>query len=190
MKEQTMNSMMPEYNTMTFNDVFDSSSEFINAMNDYKETLDDDHLELTFLLLSSKYGNSPIANRSVNQFKLKLWSTIFQYGPAWVKRLDIQDKVMSLNLDSGDLFVGTGAVMNHAFNPSSSPSTSSLEELEYINDQNTTKYKKGKVEAYSNLLEILDDSVSEDYVAKFRDLFKQFVMPEDTLLFITEEGDD
>lgn len=181
-----MNSMLPEYNTMTFNDVFESPSEFIEAMNNYKPTLDDPNLELTFLLLSSKYGNSPIANRSVNQFKLKLWSTIFQYGPTWVKRLEVQDKVRGLNLNSGDLFIGTGAIMNHAYNPSTEPSTNSLTELQYINDQNTTKYKKGKVEAYANLLDILDDNISEDYIAKFKNLFKQFVMPEDPLLYITE----
>ena len=40
--------------------------------------------------IKAKYGNNPIANKDINQFKYKLFSTVFMYGPTWAKRLDIQ----------------------------------------------------------------------------------------------------
>ena len=81
-----MNSMIPEYETMTFNDVFPDAREFAESLRNYSaDLLDAEHTDLTWLLLSAKYGNSPIANRSVDQFKLKCWSIVFQYGPTWVK---------------------------------------------------------------------------------------------------------
>lgn len=183
-----MISMIPEYNTMTFNDVFENKDSFIDTLDQYGETISDDDLKLTFLLLSARYGNSPIANRSVNQFTLKVWSTVYQYGPTWVKEKEIQEALRNISLD--ELRDGTKAIFNHAYNPSTAPSTDTTTELEYINDQNTTKYKKSKVEAYATLLELLKSDVCEAYINKFKNLFKQFVMPEDTLLFITEEGDE
>lgn len=182
-------SKLPQYNTVLFSDVFTSDEDFKNELSNYPETIDGDHLTLTYLLLSARFGNTPIANRSIEQFIVKVWSVIFQYGPAWVKKLEVQQAIRDLDLD--EFRDGTKAIYNHAFNPESAPSTDTLDELTYINDQNTTKYKKSKAEAYATLLELLQDDVSETYINKFKHLFKQFVMPEETLLFVSEtEGEE
>jgi hypothetical protein len=78
-----------------------------------------------------------------------MFSVIFQYGPTWEKKLDIQEKLRDLT--EAEILAGAKAIYNHAFNPETTPSTASLEELNYINDQNITNYKKSKLEAYSIL---------------------------------------
>lgn len=100
-------------------------------------------------MLYARYGNSSIANEDVNQFKYKVFSIIFQYGPTWEKRLDIQSKLR--NLSDADILAGQKAVYNNALNPGTAPGTSSPEELTYINAQNTTSLKKSKMDAYMQL---------------------------------------
>lgn len=72
----------PEYGTMLFSDIWEDASEF---REDYTAVglggLQDASLDTLFWLLYARYGNSPIANRSVDQFKIKAMATIFQYGP-------------------------------------------------------------------------------------------------------------
>lgn len=143
--------LLPQYDTKLFTDIYESAEDFVS---DYTEIglggIDTSALVTKlFYLLYGKYGNTPIANLDENQFKYKLFSVIFMYGPAWEKRLDIQSKVK--NLTSDELLQGAKAVHNHAYNPSTEPSTSSLEELTYINDQNTSQYKKSKMDAYGQL---------------------------------------
>ena len=183
-----METMIPQYETMTFNDVFQSEEQFINDIGSYKgQLIDQEHMEFTYLLLSARYGNSPIANRSVNQFKLKCWAVIFQYGPSWVKKLQIQEQLRSLNVD--ELREGSKATFNQAMNPEVAPGTGTDEELPYVNAQNVNKYRKGKVEAYAALAEVLRNDVTEEYISRFKPLFKNFVMPEQPLLFV-EEGEE
>lgn len=141
-----------------------------------------------FYLLYSRYGNNPIANYDEMQFKMKVMSIIWQYGPTWQKRVDIQDRLRGMTED--ELMTGAKQIYNHAFNPSTDPSTSSLTELEYINDQNTANYKRGKLESYSTLWEILKVDVTEDFIKKFLPCFKKFVRPSRTWIYTTEEDDD
>lgn len=181
--------MTPQYNTILFTEIYDDVDEF---KEDYTlcgipETITDKSITTLFYLLYAKYGNNPIANMDINQFKYKLFSTIFQYGPNWEKKLDIQDKLR--NLTEEELLLGGKNIYNHAYNPSSIPATGTLEELQYINDQNTSNRKRSKMEAYSLLIGLLDSDITEDFLRKFSILFKQFVSPEKPLLYITEDED-
>lgn len=182
--------MTPAYNTILFTQIYNEVETFIE---DYKTnglptTITDESATTLFYLLFARYGNNPIANLDITQFKYKLFATVFQYGPTWEKRLDIQSKLR--NLSEADLLAGSKAIYNHAYNPSTQPGTSSLEELSYINDQNTTNYKRNKLEAYTVLMGVLETDVSEEFINKFQPLFKQFVEDERPLLFITEEDDE
>lgn len=185
--------MTPEYSTLIFRDLYNDAASFINDMIQFPAiegfTQDDsDNLTLVWTLLAANYGNSPIANRDINQFTMKLWSTLYQFGPTWLKKTEIQKALRALDID--DLRDGTKAVSNHAFNPSAGPGTGSDAELSYINDQNVSRLKKGKAEAYGDLSGLLSDDLTATFMARFKPLFKQFVMPEDPLLYITEEGED
>ena len=184
------NSEYGNYRTKKFTDFYQNAQDFVN---DYHlcgipSTITDDTATTLYYLLYARYGNSHIINSDENQFKYKLFSIIFQYGPTWEKRLDIQNKLRNLTED--ELMYGTKAIYNTANNPGTEPSTGSLEELPYINNQNTTGYKKSKMDAYANLLALLDTDVTEDFIKKFGKLFITILEPREPLWYATEIGED
>ena len=187
------NEMLPKYSTVLFTDVWEEVNDFAY---DYQHigiptTISMSNIIVLYYLLYARYGNNPIANYDEEQWKYKIFSVIWQYGPSWEKRLDIQSKLRALSED--DLIKGSKAIYNHAYNPNQAPSTSSLEEVEYINDQNTTNYKKSKMEAYAQLWDLIDTDVTAEFLGRFQKCFKQFVAPERPLLYVTpidEEDED
>ena len=188
--------MMPQYSTILFTDVWDDVADFVSDWKDngipYKinnvQTLTDTNVNTLFYLLYARYGNNPIANRDVTQFKYKIFSIIFQYGPTWQKNLDIQATVRGLTED--DIRAGSFAMYNQALNPSTAPTTASDTELNYINGQNTTRYKKSKLEGYAILTELLKADVTEDFLKKFNICFKRFVSSERPLIYVTDNEED
>lgn len=142
-------------------------------------------LKILYYLLYGQYGNSVIASSDTEQFKYKVYSIIFMYGPTWCKRLEVQKRLRELN--ETDLITGGKAIYNHAFNPDTAPSTSTLEELLAINDQNTTNYKKSKMEGYSILLSLLETDVTKEFLDKFKKLFITVVEPELPLWYEMED---
>lgn len=187
------NEMLPKYSTVLFTDVWEEVNDFAY---DYQHigiptTISVANAIVLYYLLYARYGNNPIANYDEEQWKYKIFSVIWQYGPSWEKRLDIQAKLRALSED--DLIKGSKAIYNHAYNPNQAPSTSTLEEVEYINDQNTTNYKKSKMEAYAQLWDLIDTDVTAEFLGRFQKCFKQFVAPERPLLYVTpidEEDED
>ena len=181
--------MTPQYNTVLFCDVWEDYSQFKIDLEDSlfagKIDISEKSLEVIFALLYAKYGNNPIANNDVNQFEAKVFGIMFQYAPTWEKRLDIQKKLRELSDE--DLLKGGKAIYNNALNPDGSPATQSLEELSRINSQSTTNYKKSRMDAYAQLWDLLDTDVTGEFINKFKICFKQFVRPEEPLLYY--EGD-
>lgn len=187
------NNMIPQYETITFTDVWNDVTKFKTdyAASPFTGAISNnspDNVSIVFYLLYSRYGNNPIANRDINQWKFKIFSVIYQFGPTWQKRLDIQEKLRALTED--DILKGSKAIFNHALNPSTNPSTSSLEELNYINDQSTSNYKKSKMDAYMQLWELLDNDVTEDFIKRFKNCFKTFVSPERPLIYVTDNSEE
>lgn len=180
---------------LTFCDIWDKVADFIT---DYKASgiytsnvsnrLADTDATLLYYLLYARYGNSSIASRDTNRFKYQLFSMIFQYGPTWVKKLDIQNQVRNLTAD--ELISGGKAVYNSAYNPSTAPSTATLEELTAINEQKTTNYKKSKAEALNVQWELLNNDVSNAFLDKFRVLFISVAAPVYQIAFPVEEEDE
>lgn len=191
------NEMIPQYSTVLFTDIWNNvedfksdfaDSPFDGSIKDGSVTGQPDNVSLVFYLLYARYGNNPIANLDIEQWKFKIFSVIFQYGPSWEKRLDIQKKLRELS--DADLLAGSKAIYNTALNPSTAPSTGSLDELTYINSQNTTNYKKSKMEAYAQLWDLINTDVTEDFLLKFKKCFKIFVSAEQPLLYVSEEEED
>lgn len=171
-------SLYGNFRTRTFTDIFGDFETFEEAYNTngIPVSLTSDSIKTLYYLLYARYGNSHISSSDENQFKYKLFSTIFMYGPAWQKRLDIQKKLIGLTDD--EILVGSSAIYNQALNPSQAPTTQTLEELDYINQQNTTKYKKSKLEAYAALSELIKTDVTDAFIGKFKKLFLVIVEPE------------
>lgn len=343
--------MIPQYDTKLFTDIFDDAGSFVYY---YKNigiptTISDANARTLYYLLYARYGNNPIANYDEEQFKYKIFSVVFQYGPTWEKRLSVQETLRNMSLsdlvDNGqlaELFSSQGSssqtssgtsgntrtlntqeantgtqalartgtdttastgtqalaktgtdttastgtqalahtgtvraqadtedIKNHAYNPGTAPAVDAYSPLTYINEQhatkndvdNTTTYNNtdtttnnlqnqtthattdtttnnlqnqtthattdtttnnltkadtgtitdagttsgtvsgtdsksnsttttmtaGKLKAYEKLLELLDSDVTGEFISKFKVCFKQFVIPEKTWIYVTEE---
>lgn len=170
-----------------FSDIWSEVEPF---MTDYKESgicadginvIEDKYLRTLFFLLYARYGNDSIRSTDRNRFKYQLFSLIFQFGPTWVKRLEIQDELRELTID--EITMGSKAIFNHAYNPGTEPSTATLTELTAINEQNTSRYQKPKLEGYAILIELLNSDVTGTFLAKFKPLFKVMVEPQKTLWY-------
>lgn len=198
------------YPTMLFHDIYPTFEDFQNGRtvdinNEEKlligyndlpefnaiETLTPDGqpynatLKTIYYLLIGRYGNSPIANMDINQFSVKLFSIIYQYGPTWQVKKQIQYNLRKLK--DADIREGSKAIYNHAYNPGEDPTTNSLEELDYINDQNTTNYKKSRIEGYFAQMDLLKDSLDKTFLNKFQHLFLQIGTPTRQIYYGTEE---
>lgn len=142
-------------------------------------------IKTLYYLLYSKYGNSAIASSDVNQFKYKVFTTIFEYAPAWKKRLEIQEKLFNINLSEvdPDYLKGTMVMYNHAVNPDTEPTTTSYDALPGINRQTVQTTKRGMLEGYSTLLELVNTDVTGAFLNKFKKLFITVVMPQAPLWY-------
>lgn len=179
------------YRNRKFTDIWNNVTAFLA---DYKGSgiepiISDDSATLLYYLLYARYGNSTIASSDETQFKYKVFSAVFMYGPTWEKRLEIQKAVRKLSLE--EVQKGGKAIYNTALNPNQSPTTAALEELKYINQQNTSNFVKSKVDAYAILIDLLETDVTEEFIGQFKKLFLTVVSPELPLWYVTrEEGSD
>ena len=222
-------SMKPMYDTNLFCEIWESSDSFLadynntgtEFTNQVPTTISQQNALMTYLLLFSRYGNNPIANYDITQFKNKIFTLIWQYGPAWEKRLSMQEDIRNLTLQ--EITTGTKTdwssegtqsqnnsgtdttINNHAFNPSTAPSTQDTNELNYIDQQNVAKgsntstisgtdskttgqvITKSKMDAYAQLWDLVATDVTNDYINKFKKCFKQFVAPERRMIYVTED---
>ena len=222
-------SMKPMYDTNLFCEIWDSSDKFLadynntgtEFTNQVPTTISQENALMTYLLLFSRYGNNPIANYDVTQFKNKIFTIIWQYGPAWEKRLSMQEDIRNLTLQ--EITQGTKTdwssegtqsqnnsgtdttINNHAYNPSTAPTTQSTNELDYIDQQQVAKgsntstisgtdskttgqvITKSKMDAYAQLWDLVATDVTNGYIAKFKNCFKQFVAPERRMIYVTED---
>ena len=179
-------SLYGNYRTRKFTDIYPDVTTFTN---DYKNigiptTITSENISTLYYLLYAKYGNSHIANSDETQFKYKLFGTVFSYGPTWEKRLDMQNELRTMSDD--DLIKGSKQIVNHSYNPSTAPSTATLEELTTINEQNTNNYKRSKLDAYAFLWDLLATDVTTEFINKFKSLFLVIVEPQLPLWYVTE----
>lgn len=182
----------PRYITRTFSQIYSSFDEFSA---DYAQfmplisagvtPLTSDNIQAVYYLLYARYGNTPIANFDETQWKMKVLSNILAYGPTWQRKKAIQVSLRALTED--ELLLGAKQIYNHAYNPSTEPSTSDLEELTHINDQNVTNNKKSKMEAYSILWANLHVDATDEFLNKFKNCFSRFVGPQFPIIYVSEE---
>lgn len=186
--------MIPQFDTKLFCEVFESFNDFLyyykNDIDDSIKVFDDttqsglNTLKRIYYLLEARYANNPIANYDEHQFISKLFTIVFQYGPTWVKRLDVQEKLRAMT--DPQLREGSQAIYDHLYNPTEIPPS---ETMDYINERNKTKYTKSPLEGFAILEELLRTDVTNEFLNRFQKLFKQFVRPEKTWVYVTEEDD-
>ena len=177
-------SLYGNFRTRTFSQIYNNVEAFKEDYNNngIPTTISDESVTTLYYLLYARFGNSSIASSDETQFKYKVFSIIFSYAPSWEKRLEIQKALR--NLKEEDILKGSTAIYNSAMNPSTVPST---EELDYINSQNTTKYKKSKMDAYASLYGLIETDVTERLLSEFKKLFIKVVEPNIPLWYVTED---
>ena len=176
-----------EYNTLLFTDVWDEVAKFVK---DYQTsgiptTISTDNAKTLYYLLYARYGNTPISAMDEYQWKTRIFSIIFQYGPTWEKKLDIQQKIRALNIN--ELKKGAITIYNKALNPETAPSTVDTGPLPYVNEQNVSLVNKNDSQAYAEWMSLLEEDVTGYFLRKFDGCFKKIVRPEKTLEYVTEE---
>ena len=180
-------SLYGSYRQKKFTDVYDSVEKFLADYNGVglPTTISQGSAQTLYYLLYGRYGNDIIASSDINRFKYRLFGIIFQYGPTWEKRLEIQEKLRGLTED--EILTGSRQIYNNAQNPSTEPSTDTTDELQYINEQNVTKNRRGKLDAYAMLMELLRSDVTNQVLTKFKTLFLTVIEPEEPLYYVSEE---
>lgn len=180
-------SLYGSYRQKKFTDVYDSVEKFLADYNGVglPTTISQGSAQTLYYLLYGRYGNDVIASSDINRFKYRLFGIIFQYGPTWEKRLEIQEKLRGLTED--EILTGGRQIYNNAQNPSTEPSTDTTDELQYINEQNVTKNRRGKLDAYAMLMELLRSDVTNELLTKFKTLFLTVIEPEEPLYYVSEE---
>lgn len=182
---------LKKYDTPTFLEVYPTSTDFVNGYKAsplYLSELDDSTLTVLYALLVAKYGGTPTINRTLDLFKIKLYSVIFKFGPTWYKKLDIQKKLRALT--ESEILLGATSIYNTAMNPEQAPTTGTLDELTYINNQIVNKYKKNKTQGYAELYTLLREDVTESFLAKFKVCFRSVVAPDWVFVESEEEEED
>lgn len=186
------------FDNITFSQLWETADDFIESYNitslPKEPYVTDDVLRLVWTLMIGRFADSTIKPyNTYGAFKIRFMSRVWQYAPTWKKRLDIQNKLRELSLEPGsEIYEGSKAIYNSAMNPGTQPSTSDTEELNFINSQNTTKYKKSKLEGLALLNDLMENDVTEQFLRRFDDLFKTIIYSGRTLLYknYLDEGDD
>ena len=180
-------SLYGSYRQKKFTDVYDSVEKFLADYNGVglPTTISQGSAQTLYYLLYGRYGNDVIASSDINRFEYRVFGIIFQYGPTWEKRLEIQEKLRGLTED--EILTGSRQIYNNAQNPSTEPSTGTTDELQYINEQNVTKNRRGKLDAYAMLMELLRSDVTNELLTKFKTLFLTVIEPEEPLYYVSEE---
>lgn len=168
--------------TRTFQEILPDSGSLWDFMDKsiYKVYLGTDAqiiCSLTYAMLSAMHKNDFIKQQDETRFVDMVLTRIFQYAPAWYKRLKLQQYLIGLELTDKDLLYASKVWYNHAmYNGSAVAAEGDNELLKAINEQTQTHYKRGKIEALQTLAGLLATDVSEEYIHVFDDLFSQVAM--------------
>lgn len=132
-----------------------------------------------YYLLWARYASNHINSDYPQQWKMKLMMTVFEYGPTWSKRLEIQEKVR--NMSDDEIQKGTIMTYNTAMNPDGAPTTETWETLKGINSQNKNLYQRGKLDSYAYIDQILKTDVTREFIEKFKKYFDIMASPGEKL---------
>lgn len=198
-----MSNLYGNFRTRTFSEIFEPTKEQkqegLNSIDIFKSIfknsgiplkITETNLTTLFYLLYARYGNSHISSSDENTFLYKIQSIVFMYGPSWEKRLEIQDKLRALS--ETDIIKGGEAIYNTANAPGTSIAglVDSDGKLDYLSGQNTTAYKKSKIEGYALLASLLETDVTKQFIDRFSNLFLKIIEPYSPLWYVSEEEEN
>ena len=176
--------------TRTFAEIYPTADDFKAAYDSNPfataTNINDSEITKIYYLLYANYGNSSICSSDEYRFELKLFSIIYQYGPIYIQKKIIQEKIVDTPYN--DFKSGGKVIYNTALNPNVAPTTDSLTELPYINNQNTNNYVKSDAESMQIKWDLMNDNLESEFLAKFKPLFLKIVNPTVPLWYISENN--
>lgn len=176
--------------TRTFAEIYPTADDFKAAYDSNPfataTNIGDSEIIKIYYLLYANYGNSSICSSDEYRFELKLFSIIYQYGPIYIQKKIIQEKIIDTPYDG--FKTGGKVIYNTALNPNVAPSTDTLTELPYINNQNTNNYVKSDAESMQIKWDLMNDNLESEFLAKFKPLFLKIVNPTVPLWYISENN--
>lgn len=165
----------------TFGEIYESNTAFIEELTQspYLSTMlryyglneDVAYLEVVYLLLYSRYGNSSIASSDVNRFKVNLVERLCSFGPTHKKRLALQKTIRELNEE--EVRKGALSINNSAQNPNVTVEIG--ETVDHINAQNQSFIQRSKVDALVYQYNILDKDLNGEFLEVFKPLFSKYI---------------
>lgn len=177
------------YNTRIFSDIFPDAETFAQEYEDSGLAVEESrispkYIPVVYYLLMSRFSNSHPKSSDENRFKQSLFGTILTYGPAWEAKLKIQKEFRDL-FGSDELLTGSTQINNNSYNPSTAPSMDAFDPLTTVNSQTANRRVKPKIEAYSGLLAVIKNDITEPFLDKFDKLFRNFLEPDGNLYYTT-----
>lgn len=173
------------YSTEILTDVWDNATDFVNefkACPFYAALVyPDTDLTQLYYLLYARYGNSAISGFDINQWKYRMFYDINAYMPTYLQKKEIQANLRALGLDT--IKDGGKTINNHAISPADPMATDSDVILTYINDQIVGNVKLSDLEGYVKKYNVLDDSITDEFLDKFEHLFITITYPQFPLLY-------
>lgn len=176
-------SLYGNYRTRTFADIFKSSDDFYNFYHNngaIPETISEQSVRVLWALLYGKHGNDCIKSSDENRFKFQLISIVWQYGPTWQRKIEIQKKLRELT--DAEITAGTQMIVGEGINPSTQLSDTEIEGAG-VNNYSRQRYKKSPLEGYANLLGLLENDVTSEFINRFGKLFRQIAVPDAALWY-------
>lgn len=173
-------------NNPTFYEIYETSDDLIKSLTDhgYSSIFDSiegsaGYLKTFYSLMAGRKGNNQATVRQeyIERWKMRFEGILWQYGPAWMKNLNVQKEIRSLSMD--ELRKGTLMISSTALNPAQQPSGTfegtDIPQVKTLDSQNTQQTRKGYVDAYNDLSIILENDVTEPFLRKFDALFKKIL---------------
>lgn len=177
---KTLSQIYPEYELFAM-DYMQSG-----LPNRFKDT---EFLKTIYFVLMGEYAASSIMAMSEDLFRARFLTMIHSYGPQLERELAMQDTL--LQMDDTELMISSKAIYNSSLNPSTEPTTDTLEELPTINQQNVSKHVRSKLDAYEYLESLLDADLISKFIKRFNKLFVRVLRTNNPLYYETEvEVDD
>lgn len=127
-------------------------------------------------LIKGRHANAEIISPDdkLDAWKDRFCSIVWQFGPSWVKQVDIQKTLREMS--EADLMKGSLLVSSNALNPAQKPSAdfegTDIPKVDTINQQATSQSRRSKMDAYASLSALLRTDVTEGFLRRFDSLFR------------------
>lgn len=141
----------------------------LDPQEEYNPEITPKEVQKYFFMLYARYKNSTIIGEDEDQWKDRFYLTFYEFAPSYKQKYSIQQKLRTMTEE--DMVKGAMQKTQHGYNPSTDVNPDPDTAITTVNDQNLLRYTKGKLNGYNELLALLKNDVTEQFVNRFKNLF-------------------